>query len=148
MLKDFTQLSYEEAIKILQWRNSPQIAKWMYNKNISKEEHFNFLKKLQNDNTKKYFLVDDIGVIDFTNITKTTANIGLYKNPSKKKVGDKLLEHIIDYGFNNLKLQKLTLEVFKNNQKAISLYKKHNFKTVEEKKDIIKMELSYENRKI
>jgi aminopeptidase-like protein len=83
----------------------------------------------------------DIGVIDFTNIRNEKAEIGLYKNPSKQKVGFKLMSEIINYGFNELKLKKLILYVYENNKRAINLYKKFNFKEVDKKNDLIKMEL-------
>ena len=69
-------------------------------------------------------MIDDIGVIDFTNITDKKADIGLYKNPNKQKVGSVLMKHLINYGFNVLGLEKLILYVYENNQKAINLYKK------------------------
>jgi UDP-4-amino-4,6-dideoxy-N-acetyl-beta-L-altrosamine N-acetyltransferase len=80
-------------------------------------------------------------VIYFSNITNEKTDIGLYKNPDKKKVGSKLMNEIINYGFNEIKLKKLILYVYENNIKAINLYKKFSFKEVDKKENIIKMEL-------
>jgi UDP-4-amino-4,6-dideoxy-N-acetyl-beta-L-altrosamine N-acetyltransferase len=147
MLKNFIDLDYDESMQILNWRNNPNISKWMRNKHINKDEHLKFIKKLKTDPTKLYFLVDDIGVIDFTNITKTKVEIGIYKNPEKQNVGDRLMQNILDYGFDVLQLKKLILYVYEENQKAISLYKRYNFKQTDKKDDMLKMELVNENRK-
>ena len=146
MLKNFIQLDYDEKLMILEWRNHSEISKFMINKKIKLKEHLNFINSLKENKTKLYFLVDDIGVIDFTNITDKKADIGLYKNPNKQKVGSVLMKHIIDYGFNVLGLEKLVLYVYENNQKAINLYKKFNFKIVDKKDNLLKMELLNENR--
>jgi UDP-4-amino-4,6-dideoxy-N-acetyl-beta-L-altrosamine N-acetyltransferase len=147
MLQEFTKLSYKEKLMILKWRNHPEISQFMINKKVELNEHLNFIDSLKENKTKKYFLVDDIGVIDFNNITDEKADIGLYKNPSKQKVGSKLMNELINYGFNELKLKKLILYVYENNEKAINLYQKFNFKEVDKKDNLIKMELINENRK-
>ena len=146
MLKNFIQLNYDEKLMILEWRNHSETSKFMINKKVELKEHLNFINSLKENKTKLYFLLDDIGVIDFTNITDKKADIGLYKNPNKQKVGSILMKHIVDYGFNVLKLEKLILYVYKNNQKAINLYKKFNFKIVDKKDNLLKMELLNENR--
>jgi UDP-4-amino-4,6-dideoxy-N-acetyl-beta-L-altrosamine N-acetyltransferase len=146
MLKNFIQLNYDEKLMILEWRNHSEISKFMINKKVELKEHLNFINSLKENKTKLYFLVDDIGVIDFTNITDKKADIGLYKNPNKQKVGSVLMRYIIDYGFNVLGLEKLVLYVYENNQKAINLYKKFNFKIVDKKDNLLKMELLNENR--
>jgi UDP-4-amino-4,6-dideoxy-N-acetyl-beta-L-altrosamine N-acetyltransferase len=147
MLKEFIKLSYDEKLMILEWRNHPEISQFMINKKVNLNEHLNFIDSLKNNKTKKYFLVDDIGVIDFSNITNEKADIGLYKNPNKQKVGSKLMDEIINYGFNKLELKKLILYVYENNIKAINLYKKFDFKESDKKNNLIKMELTNENRK-
>ncbi len=147
MLKNFIQLDYDEKLMILEWRNHSETSKFMINKKIELKEHLNFINSLKENKTKLYFLVDDIGVIDFTNITDKKADIGLYKNPNKQKVGSILMKHIIAYGFNVVGLEKLILYVYENNQKAINLYKKFNFKIVDKKDNLLKMELLNANRK-
>jgi UDP-4-amino-4,6-dideoxy-N-acetyl-beta-L-altrosamine N-acetyltransferase len=140
-MKEFTKLSYEEKLMILEWRNHSNISQFMINKKVNLNEHLNFIDSLKTNKSKKYFLVDDIGVIYFSNITNEKTDIGLYKNSDKKKVGSKLMNEIINYGFNEIKLKKLILYVYENNIKAINLYKKFSFKEVDKKENIIKMEL-------
>lgn len=146
-MKNFIDLTDEEKKEVLKWRNHPEIRKWMYDKReISLQNHLTFIENLKNDKSKFYFKIGDFGVINFK-IKKDFAEIGLHKNPEKKGVGNILMQKIIDYGFNELKLKKLILYVYEDNLKAINLYKKFNFKESDKKNNLIKMELKNENWK-
>ena len=137
---------------ILEWRNCPNIKKYMYTQdNISLENHLKFIDTLKNSEDKLYFLVkkDDeyIGVIDFINLTKYEVDFGFYANPLSKIVGiGRILEEIsINFAFNTLKVKKLKLEVFEDNIQVRNLHKKYKFKETDEKivndKKVICMEL-------
>jgi len=54
--------------------------------------------------------------------------------PDKRKQGyaTKLLEHIIHYGWHQLKFKQIHISCYKNNQPALSLYKKIGFKSYKE----------------
>lgn len=90
-LLDFTTLSPELCEMILSWRNDPAVSSFMFGGNIDIKTHFDFIKSLKNDKTKKYFLaLDDekneyLGVIDFTNINQNDCEFGIYVPP--KKIG-------------------------------------------------------------
>ncbi|HFU75477.1 MAG TPA: UDP-4-amino-4,6-dideoxy-N-acetyl-beta-L-altrosamine N-acetyltransferase [Arcobacter sp.] len=155
VLKNFVDLSLDEKKMILSWRNNPIIKKWMYTSDdISLENHLSFIENLKTRDDRYYFLVQEaeefIGVIDFTNVTSKDLDIGIYSNPLFKGKGDLLLKEIIKYSFEVLKVKKINAEVFIENEKAYSLYKRFNFKTVDEKivntKEVKCMELLYENR--
>jgi UDP-4-amino-4,6-dideoxy-N-acetyl-beta-L-altrosamine N-acetyltransferase len=147
-VKNFIDLTLDEKKEVLKWRNHLEIRKWMFDKNeISLKNHLAFIEKLRNDKTKIYFKVDDLGVINYK-IKNNIAEIGLHKNPYKQKVGNILMQKLIDYGFNKLKVKKLILYVYEDNLKAINLYKKYGFKEIDKKDNLIKMELENENRKI
>ena len=145
-LKKFQDLSIEEKKEVLNWRNHPEIRKWMLNQEeISLKNHLKFINNL--DENRIYLKADDLGVINFK-VFKNYIELGIHKNPNKQKVGSKLLKTAIDYAFEELKAKKIILYVFENNIKAINLYKKFGFKEINKQKDIIKMELRNENRKI
>lgn len=154
-LINFTELSLETKKMVLEWRNHPNIKKWMYSHNdISLEDHLKFIETLKSTDDKLYFLVKNgdeyIGVIDFTSINDKSADIGIYSNPQKKGVGVLLMEVIINYSFESLKLNTIFAEVFFENKRAYRLYSKlgfreHNKKEVNGKK-VICMELKNENR--
>lgn len=154
-LINFTKLSLDEKKLILQWRNNLLIKKWMYTEeDISLEDHLFFIDSLLLSEDKLYFLVKEnmeyIGVIDFVNISSDSLSMGIYANPFLKNKGTILLEEIIKYSFDILKVKKIKAEVFKENDKACNLYKKYNFTTVNEKninnREVVCMELINENR--
>ena len=154
-LINFIKLTLQEKKMILNWRNCPEIRKWMYNENeISLEDHLNFIEHLKTINNKLYFLVkkedDYIGVIDFTNINNENLEMGIYTNPNLFGYGKILLKQLINYAFNILKVKKIYAEVFAENQKAYNLYKRLYFEDEFEKivngKKVIRMELKNENR--
>lgn len=142
---------------ILTWRNHENVKAHMYNTNdISEVEHFSFIEALQTREDRRYFLVQnagvDIGVIDFNDISKESAVMGLYANPTlhQKGVGSLLMDAIVTYAFETLKVHILKAEVFEINTKAKALYEKFGFSEKERKmvneKEVICMELTNEHR--
>ena len=87
-LINFTDLTDEQILMVLRWRNDERIAKYMKNKSVSEQEHRKFIANLKNDETKRYFLVkedsDYIGVIDFVDIAADSCEFGIYANPGQK----------------------------------------------------------------
>mgnify|MGYP000502841713 CR=1 FL=1 len=155
-LLNFIDLKLEEKEMILKWRNHTDIRKWMYNQDeITLDEHLSFIDSLKSRKDKLYFLLkkedEFIGVIDFTQLAEEiSVHMGIYSNPNIKGNGKILLNKIIDYSFNDLKVKKIFSEVFAENNKAHNLYKNFNFKDISEKivnnKKVICMELENENR--
>jgi UDP-4-amino-4,6-dideoxy-N-acetyl-beta-L-altrosamine N-acetyltransferase len=151
------KLSLEKKIMILEWRNHESIRKWMYDSEIISEVlHLKFIENLKNNTKNKYFLVQknntEIGVIYFNKIDviNKSTYFGLYANINLSGVGSALLEIICNYAFEQLKISSLNAEVFKKNKKAIYLYNKFKFREVGKRivsdKEVICMELKYENR--
>lgn len=70
-----------------------------------------------------------IGNIEFMNLVEKGAEIGIAITPTyqNKHYGTEALKTMIDYGFNNLGLEEITLIVFSNNSRAIHCYKKLGF---------------------
>ncbi|MEN4044791.1 UDP-2,4-diacetamido-2,4,6-trideoxy-beta-L-altropyranose hydrolase [Sulfurimonas sp. NWX367] len=150
-LVNFTDLSLDEKKMVLEWRNDDTIKKWMFNTDpINLKAHLSYIDLLSSKEDKIYFLVKQdtsfLGVVNFTEITTLTANIGLYTNPKLKGVGSILMNEILNYGFEILKVKKLISEVFEENKKAIKLYVKFGFITVKRRENICIMELTNENR--
>lgn len=156
-LVNFIDLSLNDKKMVLEWRNHPNIRKWMFTQErISLDDHLNYIQSLDTREDRVYFLVkkalQNIGVIDFTNIDHKNkkTEFGVYTNPILKGIGDLLMESIIDYAFNILEVNTLISEVFEDNMAAIKLYKRYNFKVLEIKqvnnKNVINMELKNENR--
>lgn len=157
-LINFAELSLDEKKMVLAWRNHPDIKKWMYNQdNIKLDDHLSFIESLKQSDDKLYFLAkqdnENIGVIDFTQITqKESVHMGLYVNPSVFGKGKILINEIINYSFNILKVKKIIAEVFVENKKAHEVYIKFNFREISRKtennKEVVCMELKNENWQI
>ena len=154
-LINFVDLSIKEKKMVLSWRNHPDIKKWMYtDSDISLENHLNFIDSLKDRKDKLYFLVkkDDeyIGVINFTDIKAESLEMGIYSRPSAKGLGSILLETIIEYAFDTLKVKRIFAELFSENSKAYNLYKKYGFNEIGKNninnKEVIRLELKNENR--
>ncbi|HUH42992.1 MAG TPA: UDP-4-amino-4,6-dideoxy-N-acetyl-beta-L-altrosamine N-acetyltransferase [Sulfurimonas sp.] len=154
LLVNFIDLTIEEKKLILSWRNHSDIKKWMYTTQaITLEEHLKFIDTLKNSKDKKYFVIKNkdiyLGVIDFYNITKNSVKIGLYKNPQVQNIGKLLLDTLLQYSFDILKVDVVISEVFQSNEKAYKLYLSIGFKSFGSKiinnKKVICMELKREN---
>jgi len=134
VLVPFQDLPLEDIEKVRTWRNNNLIRAWMYNNNeITREEHEKFVRSLENNASKKYYLVkdvDDIGVIYFTEIKNKNAYFGIYVNPdvTAKGRGTLLTRTALKLAFDSMHLHTLKLEVFDNNKPAIGLYTKMGFK--------------------
>jgi UDP-4-amino-4,6-dideoxy-N-acetyl-beta-L-altrosamine N-acetyltransferase len=155
VLINFTDLSFNEKIMVLEWRNHPQTRKWMYTQDeISLENHMNFIESLKTREDKLYFVMkkedEYLGVIDFYNFENNLCEFGLYSNPNTSSVGKIMMNKIVNYAFDTLNSNLLIAEVFSDNIKAIKLYDRFNFQETKRKiisdKEIICMELQNENR--
>jgi UDP-4-amino-4,6-dideoxy-N-acetyl-beta-L-altrosamine N-acetyltransferase len=155
-LKNFIDLTHDEAIDVLSWRNHESISTWMYSTQaISLDAHLAFIKSLKTSTDKLYFVVikngNPIGVIDLVDITSTTASLGLYANPfsDRKGIGTIILRALMRHAYDTLGLSTLRLEYFFNNEKAKTLYEKFDFIPIGEKEQngqkIICMEHSREH---
>jgi UDP-4-amino-4,6-dideoxy-N-acetyl-beta-L-altrosamine N-acetyltransferase len=155
-LKNFIDLTYDEVVEVLSWRNHESIRIWMHTTNtITLDEHLAFIQSLKSTTSKLYFVVikngNPIGVIDLVNITNTSASLGLYANPfsDRKGIGTIILRALMRHAYDTLGLSTLRLEYFFNNEKAKTLYEKFDFIPMGEKEQngqkIICMEHSREH---
>lgn len=154
-LTNFIDLPHEALNNILHMRNHIAVRTQMHNSSpITEYEHFNFVKLLKSNDSKKYFAVSIstkmVGVIYFTDIDspKDTTTFGIYANLIDKipKSGSILMETGIVYFNNCISCNKLFLEVYESNKRAINLYFKYGFiqkNTIKkDSENIIVMELS------
>ena len=133
-LLNFTTLNLAQKELILSWRNHPSIRKWMVNEHeISLENHLSFIDLLSSKTDRLFFLVqknsDFIGVINLTEMTDTSAELGIYANPDMRGVGNSLMTALIDYA-SALGLSKLIANAFITNVRALNLYQKFEFSEI------------------
>lgn len=131
-LKNFTDLNEVEKILVFGWRNHLKIAPLMKTQTIPLKEHLRFLESLKCDSTKQYFLAlrgDEIlGVLCFTGIERgISCEFGIYQNPDLKGNGKALMEAMLRYAKENLKVLTINACAINENTKAITLYQNFGF---------------------
>ena len=75
-------------------------------------------------------LIGNCGIMN-TDFINGTATIGIFIGEEKYRgqgIGKEVLELLLDYGFNFLRLHNIKLDVFSFNKQAIACYKKVGFK--------------------
>jgi len=137
ILINFVNLTNKEKELVRTWRNIENIRKWMYQDHIiSWEEHLEFMKKLEDDNSNFYWLVrnkknKNIGVVSLTRVDFKNKNsyFGIYSDLYQNTSMDNylLIESIKELAFDKIGLLNLRLEVMSNNERAINFYKKAGF---------------------
>jgi ribosomal-protein-alanine N-acetyltransferase len=74
------------------------------------------------------------GVACFENSKIHILNLAVKQEKRRNKIGTRILNHILKYGFSHKK-RRAILEVRSRNSAAISFYRKHNFKKTGIKKN-------------
>lgn len=132
---NYTKLSLEEHIKLLEIRNLEYVRKNMKSESIIElSDHLNWMNGLREDKTKIYYAVlsDDklVGGINITDIDykNGTSSWGLFMKANTNPMIPSIATYlIIDKVFNTLKLNELNLEVNKLNTNAYKFDKNFNF---------------------
>ncbi|PKM50473.1 MAG: hypothetical protein CVV02_11070 [Firmicutes bacterium HGW-Firmicutes-7] len=128
------------------WRNSDHIRKWFINdKIITQEEQRKWYESYLKSDNEIIFIIEEsklfhqpIGVISLYNIDRKLLQaefgrmfIGL-DIARGKGYGPQATKMICSFGFKYFKLNKIYLNVLKNNKSAIHAYKKIGFQQVKE----------------
>lgn len=122
--KNFVCLTDEEKRMVLEWRNSPEIRKWMINSGeISLENHLAFIDGLRTRSDCYYWLVYKpdgvpIGVFDITKIDRgnNLTECGDYAKPKKFDDGFYFLRECLYFYFNILEIEKNYTEAAVDNR--------------------------------
>ncbi len=153
-LINYVDMNFNDQAFALKMRNDISIKRWMYSQQeISQNEHYDFIKKLNGNEERFYFLVKlggtTVGSINFSNIVPNDSlDFGLFTNPYTELRGaGKILEAAgISYAHFKFGIKKVKLEVFSDNIRAINFYKKCGFRLVasnrNEGREILYMEKS------
>jgi UDP-4-amino-4,6-dideoxy-N-acetyl-beta-L-altrosamine N-acetyltransferase len=133
------KLLTKEDIELVRiWRNSPEVSQFMYTENkISVEQQVAWFEKIKDDNTSKFWIIEydnqKIGLASLTGISNTLSSCywAFYLGtdiPRGGGIGSKIEYNILEYVFNELKLNKLRCEVMNFNDKVISMHEKFGFR--------------------
>jgi UDP-4-amino-4,6-dideoxy-N-acetyl-beta-L-altrosamine N-acetyltransferase len=146
--------------KIRLWRNKERIRKCMLNQHIiSREEHQQWLQRLEVSNTQKLWVVfwgeSPLGIVNLSNNNSVnlTSEWGFYIGEESflgKGLGRKMVCKFLMLYFDSMKYNELITKVLSGNDKALSLYHQFKFQQIGTEKfsdneDVIIFSFSSEN---
>ncbi len=129
----------EEHLEIVRnWRNSPEVSRYMYTDYvISEEQQKSWFQKVKNQDMSKYWIIKYgskfLGVASLSGIDRTLQSCywAFYLGDSSVRgvgVGAKVEFLVMEYVFEVLKLNKLRCEVFVFNENVIKMHEKFGFR--------------------
>lgn len=128
--QNFTTLSEDQIRKVWEWRNHPDVRKYMYNtEEIPYDDHVHFIKRLEERNDVLYWIAyfnnDPIGVINLTSIDmgSSRAELGYYMIPVKMNsgLGIDFVFHTLRFVFEQIEMVELFGSIHGDNKNAIVL---------------------------
>ncbi len=132
------EIKLDDIEMIRNWRNSPDVSKYMYTDTIiSKENQTSWYEKVVKDKSCKYWIISydnkSIGLASITGIDKALQSCywAFYLGDSSIRgagIGSKVEYNVIEYVFNELNLNKLRCEVFVVNDNVIKMHEKFGFR--------------------
>lgn len=122
---------------IREWRNLPKVADYMYTDHvISPEEHAAWFARVLNDPAYKYWIIvcdgEDVGLANLCAIDRVNRRCywGFYvvgPTVRGKGVGSYVEYMILNYVFDELKLEKLCGEVLSFNRDVVEMHRRFGF---------------------
>lgn len=126
--KNFVQLSFEEKLNVLNWRNDINVRQWMYHSEVLQlDDHLKFVDGLSMRDDCYYWLVYDenepIGVMNVTGVDKESdkAELGYYLVPGLCGEGFFFVRECFFFFFEILKIKTFYGAVNEDNSEAIML---------------------------
>lgn len=123
---------------VRKWRNSDAVAQYMYTSDsISPEQQQAWYGRMRQDATVKYWLIyhqdRPVGVANLYAISPQNRSCywAFYlgeENLHGSGIGAKVELAVLDYVFEELKLNKLACEVFVTNEKVVAMHEKFGFR--------------------
>jgi len=133
----FNTIKETDLEQLRVWRNKPDVYRYMYTSpNLTlKDQQKWFDEKVTKDDNKYWIVSVDgekiayVSVYDIDKVNNRASWAYYIGSPScnGKGIGSQIELNIIDYVFNNLKLNKLCCEVFSFNTQVIKLHEKFGF---------------------
>lgn len=128
-LFNFIHLRKADQLKVLEWRNHPNIRQWMFQqKEISSKEHFQFIQNLKAQESRFYWIVQvkgqKIGVINLCQFSSKSSEWGFYLKPGLLGNGQSILliDTALRFFFDHLKINRLYGLVLQENLNALLLH--------------------------
>ncbi len=147
LLKDYTRLTKDENIQLLDLRNQEYVREVSLDeKIIGLDDHLSWLEKLKDDKTKEYYAVyfngELIGAINLFDIHKDLKWGVFFKQTSSLVIKSIVPLYFLDYMFKKFNPLYIYLDVKKDNQNAISFDKNLGFSICNEVENIVTMKMN------
>jgi len=133
-----SSLNKEDLELVRNWRNSPEVAKYMYTDNyITQQQQQDWFNKINSDSSKQYWIIKydnkKVGVASLTDINTLFSSCywAFYLGDSSIRgagIGSKVEYNILEYVFEELQLNKLRCEVLAINNKVVQMHEKFGFR--------------------
>jgi len=132
-------IDLDDTDNILKWRNNPEIRRNLFSSEpVTKEKHLQWLRKLRESTDRKEFIIIrkdgriPIGTVGLSNIDyqNQKAELGIMIGETAewgKGFGAEACRLILRFAFEDMKLNKVYLKVFKRNAPAVRIYEKLGF---------------------
>ena len=138
----------------VKWLNNPKVKKFIgdrISQTTTLKKQKKWFSEYKKDKLEKFFTISDnskpIGFMGLSAINRFTKDAALFVAIGEDKyrdkgIGKKAMKWLIDYGFKKLKLNRIYLEVTKENIPAVKLYKSLGFGI----EKVIKRDMSYRGK--
>lgn len=133
-------MTEKDTANVVKWRNSPAVMEnFIYRTPLTKEGHLNwYYNCVKTGKVAQFIIVDtetntDVGSVYLRDIDHSNkkCEYGIFIGEEAdrgKGIGSKAAQLVLDYAFEELKLNRVFLRVFSKNLRAIKSYEKVGFK--------------------
>ena len=131
-------LSIGDTSGVLQWRNSPEVARYMYTDHtISESEHAQWFGRAMSSLDRKYWIIEldglPVGLANVYDISEHhhRAYWAFYLADAAVRgrgVGSYTERFVIRFAFEELALDKLCCEVLSSNEAVVKMHEKFGFR--------------------
>lgn len=133
------KITPEDTDNIIKWRNSPDVNhNFIYRRPLTREDHLNWLRNKVDTGDVAQFIIHsdelgrDVGSVYLRDIDPDfkKAEYGIFIGEECARghgIGSKAARLILEYGFEQLDLNRIFLRVFARNERAIVSYKNAGF---------------------
>lgn len=132
-------ITIDDTSDIIRWRNNPKVLRWFINQEkIDEEKHQKWFTDMIETKIAYQFIIKNIeegknvGSVFIRDIDRQNgkAEFGIFIGEDDQR-GKGIAQHairlILEFSFNNLKLNKIFLRVLSNNEDALKSYEKAGF---------------------
>jgi UDP-4-amino-4,6-dideoxy-N-acetyl-beta-L-altrosamine N-acetyltransferase len=131
------ELQLADATRILEWRNLPEVATYMYTDHwISEAEHARWFAGAMTDDTKQYWIIEldrtPVGLANLYDISTLHKRCywAFYLADDRvrgKGVGSFTERFVMRHVFETMRLEKLCCEVLATNEAVVKMHQRYGF---------------------